>query len=269
MPSVSLTMIVRDEEASVADALRSVADLFDDIVVVDTGSTDRTREAALSACPGARIFDFPWCDDFSAARNEALRHARGEWVFWIDADDRIDETGRAKLREVFAHLPSDGNPMYVLPCVSSTPWCEHLAPVIPHHRLFRNRPDIRWIGRVFENVCSTNPHLGTTSVPLDVTISHLGYIDLPRFVAKLVRNRRLFLLEQVELSARLKAVAFRLRQTDGTLPIYERLVQIETQLRSGGDAQLAREKEQLQWRLAHPQGPLEAPDLSTSTVIVG
>ncbi len=254
MPSVSLTMIVRDEETALADALRCVADLVDDVVLVDTGSADRTREVAAAVCPGARIFDFPWCDDFSAARNEALRHARGDWIFWFDADGRIDEAGRAKLRELFARLPRDGNPMYVLPCVSKTPWCEHLAPVVSHHRIFRNRPDLRWSGRVVENVCSPNPNLGASSVPLDVTIVHLGYVDLPRFVAKLERNRRLFLLEQEGLSARLEAVAFRLLQTDQTLPVYRRLVQIEMQLRAGADAELDRERRQLMWRLAHPHG---------------
>jgi len=275
MPSVSLTMIVRDEETALPDALRCVADLVDDVVVVDTGSTDRTREAAAAVCPGARIFDFPWCDDFSAARNEALRHARGEWIFWIDADDRIDEAGRAKLRDLFARLPAadspgDGpNPIFTMPYVSHTPWCEGLAPVVPYQRLFRNRPDIRWVGRVFETVQSTNPHLGATNVPIDIPVTHFGYADLRQFVHKLQRNRRLFLLEQAELSARLEGVAFRLRQTDETLPIYERLVQIETQLGAGGDAQLAHEQRQLLWRLAHPQGAPGAAELSTTTVIVG
>jgi glycosyltransferase involved in cell wall biosynthesis len=261
-------MIVRNEEMVLPGLLRDVADLFDDIVVVDTGSTDRTREAATAVCARARFFDFPWCDDFSAARNEALRHARGEWAFWLDADDHLDSAGRDMLRDLFGRLP-EGNPMYLMPCVSRTPWCEHLAPIIPHHRLFRNRSDIRFVGRVFENVQATNPHLNCSSVPVTIPIYHQGYADLRQFLSKLERNRRLFELEQAELGERMNAVAMRLRQTDETLPIYRRLVEIETLLLSGGNAALAREQEQLKWRLAHPAATLPATLPANSTLIVG
>ena len=99
-PRVSLTMIVKNEEANLPACLASAADLVDEVVVVDTGSTDRTKEVAARF--GARIFDFPWIDDFAAARNEALRHATGDWILWLDADDRIDEPNRQKFRQLFA-----------------------------------------------------------------------------------------------------------------------------------------------------------------------
>src|SRR5262249_29548303 len=85
----TLCMIVKDEERNLADCLRGFAPLFDQVVVIDTGSTDRTREIAKGF--GAEVYDFPWCDSFSAARNESLRHATGDWVMWADADDRIDD----------------------------------------------------------------------------------------------------------------------------------------------------------------------------------
>src|SRR5579864_7403545 len=96
MPSVTLCMIVRDEEAVLADCLASARDAVDDIVVVDTGSMDATRRIATDA--GARVFDFAWCNDFAAARNEALRHARGDWVLVLDADERLAPGNAAKLR---------------------------------------------------------------------------------------------------------------------------------------------------------------------------
>ena len=61
-----------------------MADLVDEIVIADTGSTDRTRELAASF--GARVVEFPWCDDFGAARNASLEQATGRWVLWLDAD---------------------------------------------------------------------------------------------------------------------------------------------------------------------------------------
>src|SRR6516162_9004672 len=113
-PRVSLTMIVKNEEANLAACLESTASLFDEIIVVDTGSTDRTREVAARF--GAAVFDFPWCDDFAAARNEALRHAGGDWIFWLDADERLDEANRTELRGLLAALPNE-NIAYLMKCV--------------------------------------------------------------------------------------------------------------------------------------------------------
>ena len=87
-------MIVRDEQENLPHCLSSVAGLFDEIVVVDTGSTDRTREIALEF--GARVFDFVWVDDFAAARNAALARATGDYAFWLDADDVVDPPQRAQ-----------------------------------------------------------------------------------------------------------------------------------------------------------------------------
>jgi len=93
---VSLTMIVRNEESNLRPCLESARGLFDETVVVDTGSTDRTGEIALEF--GAKVFDFVWVDNFAAARNEALAHATGDYAFWLDADDLLDPPQREKLR---------------------------------------------------------------------------------------------------------------------------------------------------------------------------
>ena len=94
--SVSLTMIVRDEEANLPHCLESARGIFDEIVVVDTGSVDRTQQIARAF--GARAFEFAWIDDFAAARNAALSHATGDHAFWLDADDVLDPPEREKLR---------------------------------------------------------------------------------------------------------------------------------------------------------------------------
>ncbi len=100
---VSLTMIVRNEEGNLPNCLASVAGVFDEIVVVDTGSTDRTREIAREF--GARVFDFVWVNDFAAARNAALARATGDYAFWLDADDVVDPPEREKLRKLLEELP--------------------------------------------------------------------------------------------------------------------------------------------------------------------
>jgi len=98
--NLTISLIVRNEEQTLGRCLDSVRGLADEIVVVDTGSTDGTRE--IAAAHGARVFDFPWCDDFAAARNESLRHATGQWVLcpaWIGLADLFGEQGRTRDRE--------------------------------------------------------------------------------------------------------------------------------------------------------------------------
>jgi hypothetical protein len=101
-PKVSLTVIARDEESNLPHCLESVRGIFDEIVVVDTGSIDRTAEIARSF--GAKVFDFAWVDSFSAARNAALGHATGDYVFWLDADDVVEPKQSEKLAALLGSL---------------------------------------------------------------------------------------------------------------------------------------------------------------------
>lgn len=96
MITISLCMIVKNEEAVLARCLDSVADLVDEIVIVDTGSTDRTKEIASKYTKN--IYDFQWIDDFSAARNFAFSKATEEYIYSADADEVIDEENRERFR---------------------------------------------------------------------------------------------------------------------------------------------------------------------------
>ena len=100
--SVSLTMIVKNAEDRLGKCLESVRGLFDELIIVDTGSTDRTKEIAREF--GAKVFDFVWIDDFAAARNVALSHATSDYAFWLDADDVIEPAEREKLRALLGGL---------------------------------------------------------------------------------------------------------------------------------------------------------------------
>jgi len=193
-PRVSLTMIVRNEERDLPACLESVRDLVNEMVIVDTGSTDRTREVA--AAFGAKVFEFPWVDSFAAARNEAIKSATGEWVFWMDADDRLDEANRRRARDLFANLP-DRHVAFVMKC-----YCLGEAPggatTVDHVRLFRNRPDVRWKYRVHEQIL---PAVRATDGEVrwaDVTITHVGYADPAARRRKLDRDLRLLAVEDRE-----------------------------------------------------------------------
>jgi tetratricopeptide (TPR) repeat protein len=187
---VSLCMIVRNEEANLPASLGAVRDLVDERVVVDTGSTDRTREVARQF--GAQVVDFPWCDSFSAARNESLRHATGQWILWLDADDRIDDANRERLRTLLSGL-QDENVVYMMRC-ESLPGTLGTT-VGDHPRLFRRLPGVCWEYRVHEQVLPSMSALGMESRRSDVVIRHDGYCD-PRLTrAKDLRNLRLLELD--------------------------------------------------------------------------
>lgn len=195
-------MIVRDEAATLPRALASCADIVDEIVIIDTGSTDATKAIAAAARDrhgrAARVLDFAWCDDFSAARNAALNQTAGEWVFWMDADDWLDEPNRQALARLFAEL-SDENLVYQMwhasPAAADG---GHPASAARQDRLFRNLPLVRWQGRVHEQIVPAVLRTGGSVRPTNITIHHTGYETDAVRKEKVARNLRLLKLENSE-----------------------------------------------------------------------
>ncbi len=105
-PLVSAAMIVRNEAKNLERCLRSIRDVADEVVVLDTGSADDTREIARRL--GARVFDEPWQEDFSLHRNHSIEHCRGRWIFVIDGDEELAEAG--DLRALLAREPAPDGP---------------------------------------------------------------------------------------------------------------------------------------------------------------
>ena len=164
--------------------------IFDEIVVVDTGSVDRTKEIAREF--GARVFDFTWIDDFAAARNQALSHATGDYAFWLDADDVVDPPEREKLQALLDGLRAGEPAGYVVRCA-----CDPSTDgsggdtVVDHVRLFPLRETIRWTYRVHEQIM---PALRRAGIPVrwtDLVVRHTGYVDLALRGRKLDRDARI------------------------------------------------------------------------------
>lgn len=188
---LSLCMIVKNEARNLPRCLESVHGVADEIVVVDTGSADDT--AAVAERYGARVFHLPWRDDFAAARNEAVSHARGEWVLALDADEALTREARQKLRG----LLTDGRyQAYLINIRSPLKGSRSQEAVInAWPRLFRNRPEIRYEGRVHEQISPSITRMGGTVAATDLVIDHLGYHqDFTDQMRKQARN--LALLEQ-------------------------------------------------------------------------
>jgi glycosyltransferase involved in cell wall biosynthesis len=185
-------MIVRNEENNLPHALESVRGLFDELIVVDTGSEDRTVEIARSF--GARVFDFPWVDDFAAARNAALARATGDYAFSLDADDVVDPPDREGLGELFDGLRPGDPAAFVIRCSCDPDRNGGGRTVVDHVRLFPVRENVRWTYAVHEQIL---PALNRVNVPVrwsKVTVRHTGYTDPALWERKLQRNWRI--LEQ-------------------------------------------------------------------------
>jgi len=143
-PRLSVCMIVKNEERFLGQCLASVKDIADELIVIDTGSTDRTLEIAREH--GAQVGHFEWCNDFVAARNASIALATGDWILFLDADDELSPAEKQALP---ALLNSDNVALIRLPLID-THQGKVSKPILPS--LFRNIPAIQFQGCVHEGV---------------------------------------------------------------------------------------------------------------------
>ncbi|HZU81968.1 MAG TPA: glycosyltransferase, partial [Polyangiaceae bacterium] len=199
MTSITLCMIVRDEESMLGACLASAREVVDDMVVVDTGSRDGTKWVASQA--GARVFDFAWCDDFAAARNESLRHARGQWVLVLDADERLTPGSGARIIEAVTRARFDCGMLRLhdaarvdarLEDVVSGRERQAEVQLVP--RLLRRADGLKFVDPIHENVGPWLRRRGMKVAGVDADIVHLG-ATRQVVVAKSKTDRNIRLLE--------------------------------------------------------------------------
>ena len=167
-PTISLCMVVKDEEKLLEGCLNTVANAVDEIIIVDTGSTDKTIEIVKNFGK-AKIFHFKWIDDFSAARNESLRHAAKDWILVLDADEVIDENGKNQIGELVKNEDYDA---YMMPQKNYTNDGGFYISLIC--RLFRNSKGYKFSGEVHELVEPSIKEKNGKLAVWDVTIHHYG-----------------------------------------------------------------------------------------------
>lgn len=217
MATISLSMIVKNEEQFLEGCLLSVQGIVDEIVVVDTGSTDRTMEIAQRF--GAKIISFPWVNDFSAARNESLRHATCDWILYLDADERItrDQAQRIKslvqAGDVSAYSVLIGGD-HVLP--GGVVRQQNAYP-----RLFRRHPSIKFEGVVHEQITPSILRLGKKIIPSDIVIEHLGYGQSLELINEKCQRNIALLHEQLKRNPNDGYARFQLGNTFSVLGEYE------------------------------------------------
>lgn len=195
LPRLSLCVIARDEEANLPRCLGSVEGLVDEVIVTDTGSTDRTVEVAVRA--GAKVETFTWCDDFSAAYNHGLDRAAGEWVLVLDADEELAPGCQDDVRRLTDRGDAFGYTLmrqdYRGPEVREGGFSEMLQT-----RLWRNDPRVRYTGRIHQQFRVPLEELaaaeGKQVFGTSVRLKHYGYVGSDN-EAKLRRSARLLALE--------------------------------------------------------------------------
>ena len=192
MPTVELSMIVKDGGSDLARCLKSAAPFVDRIVVGDTGSVDNSRDIAREI--GAEVLDIPWENDFAKARNRVLDNRKCDWILVLDADEMLDPLSGGNIRklireqDIYAchHVRWD----YVTESISrigsqsarkntfrleeSRPYPAYVP--VPVVRLFRNHPGIYFEGSVHEMVYNSVAALGLPAAKADIVLHHFGFV---------------------------------------------------------------------------------------------
>ncbi|KAF0134343.1 MAG: glycosyl transferase family 2 [Candidatus Saganbacteria bacterium] len=182
---ISACMIVKNEEQMLQKTLPNLIKLVDEVILVDTGSSDKTIEIAKKL--GAKVFTFPWINDFSAARNESLKHAQGEWIIWADADEFIKEEDMDKLKAQLANSKEIGYLLKVAECHEDD---FNIVSFNLRPKVFKNK-----IGIHFERPINEQPftkdgeYLFSQAKATDIPIYHWGgFLETEKLKQKKLRN---------------------------------------------------------------------------------
>jgi glycosyltransferase involved in cell wall biosynthesis len=245
--TLSLCMIVKNEEQNLARCLMSVKPVADEMIVIDTGSSDRTKDIALAF--GAKVYDFPWTGDFAGARNCSLSHATGGWILVLDADEVISPLDSAELSRMISRRNTQSAAYsfvtrnYVIP-VSTTGWTANDGKYAREEagtgwfpsvkvRLFPNDRRIGFVNPVHELV---EPSLKNAGIPIkacSIPIHHYGKLDEEKDARK---GEHYYLLgkkkieetgENADALRELAIQAGGLKKHDEAIELWQKLLKLE------------------------------------------
>lgn len=190
MAKISACVITKNEAENIVRCLQSLKPIVNEIILVDTGSTDNTIEIARQW--GAKVFEYIWNDDFAAARNFALDKATGDWIIFLDADEYIVENKVKNVHPLIERIHGNRKIESVMCIMENTEGInDSVFGSNPTMRIFRNSKAIRYVGRVHERICKygkpTNYFEDTSRL---IVIRHTGYTQ-QGMIDKLKRNTAL------------------------------------------------------------------------------
>jgi Glycosyl transferase family 2./Tetratricopeptide repeat. len=176
LSTLSLCLITKDEEKNIARCINSVKDIVDEIVVVDTGSKDKTVEIAKSFGEKVKVINAKWEDDFSKARNIAIENASSDWILFLDADEEIKKEDAEKIKPL---LYDDTVEAYMFKFInySGASVSSGLSEIHYNFRLFRNNGKLKYVYPIHENLKNIEEDRAPIFKNADVTILHYGYLS--------------------------------------------------------------------------------------------
>lgn len=206
MSKITLSMIVKNEEHSLRRCLNSVRDIVDEIVIVDTGSRDKTLSIAQEF--NAKIFNILWVEDFSAARNYALKKSTGNFILYLDADEELKENSKKELLK----LSNSTDKIGYYCTVKSIDEFSKQNNTIRYIRFFKNSENIKFIGRVHEQITDSLIENKYKLLHSKIEIIHYGY-NIPDEEKLLKAQRNLKLLQKEYHINKSPYVAFQIGQS--------------------------------------------------------
>jgi len=203
---LTLSMIVKNEEKYLRECLQSVEGVADEIVLVDTGSTDDTLKIAEEF--GCKVFYFNWINDFSAARNFALKKSSGNWILYLDADERLSEASKEELLKI-----TEENKKLGVQCiVNSIDEKKGEPQIMKYIRLFYKTDEIYFEGYVHEQIEKSLRNNGYEIFDSKIEIIHVGY-NVPKAELDIKARRNLELLKNEYSKSRSSYYAYQLANT--------------------------------------------------------
>lgn len=169
MITISLCMIVKNEEYVLERCLNCVKDIVDEIIIIDTGSTDKTKEIAKKWTP--YVYDFEWIDDFSAARNTSFSYATKEYIFWLDADDILTLKDQEKMKQLKKTLSSEIDAVHMKYEVAFNKDNQCIASTY-RMRLIKRDKFFKWIGFIHENLVLLEELKESNNMLSNIIITH-------------------------------------------------------------------------------------------------
>ncbi len=185
--SLSICLIVKNEAELLPECLASLSGLDAQLVVLDTGSTDNTREIAKAF--GAEVHTFKWVNDFSAARNASIKYAKHDWILWLDADERLAKSSHRHLLKL---LTKETKPVIYRVRIRNLKEDGVNFSLSDAHRLFTNHFGIKFSGAIHEQISPSASKLGVDERWSQIVLDHLGYsFTDERREQKQIRNLKL------------------------------------------------------------------------------
>ncbi len=198
MSSVSLCMIVKNEEKNLRRCLKSAEKLVDEIIIVDTGSTDQTK--AICESFSAKIYDYEWTDNFSDARNYCISKATSDWILWLDADEQLIINDIDATKKLLSDNEADLFSLQLQHLTKKDQDDLEEYYISYHYRLFKNNCGYKFQGSIHEYITlENNRDLGKIKIMNSVIIRHYGYGEEDA-LEKSIRNLKLLLKEKTMMS---------------------------------------------------------------------